>query len=93
MRGRVDALAGAAFTRLLASDRGAHRELVRTLWVFLETNGSWETASRRLEIHRHTLRQRIARIRAETALDLDSAHTRAATLLVLLARARADPSH
>lgn len=88
VRSRVDDLAGSGLTRLLDSPRAGDRELVRTLRVYLETNGSWETASRRLGIHRHTLRQRIGRVREEAGLDLDSAHTRAATLLVLLARER-----
>jgi hypothetical protein len=48
----------------------------------------WQGASRKLGIHRHSLRQRISRIELETGLDLDSAHTRAATLLILLAQAR-----
>lgn len=88
VRERVDALAGSGLSALLASDRPADRELARTLRAFLETNGSWESASRRLDIHRHTLRQRMTRIAADTGLDLDSAHTRAATLLVLLAHER-----
>lgn len=88
VRRRVETLAGSGLARLLESPRSVDRELARTLRVYLETNGSWETASRRLGVHRHTLRQRIARVRELTGLDLDSAHTRAATLLVLLVQER-----
>ena len=88
LRVRVKDLAGSGLTRLLDSPDHGDRELVRTLRFFLESHGSWEGASRKLGIHRHTLRQRISRIELETGLDLDSAHTRAATLLILLAQAR-----
>jgi len=88
VRTRITDLAGSPLATLLASDRDGDRELVRTLRAYLEANGSWEDGSRRLGIHRHTLRQRIVRIGADTGLDLDSAHARAATLLVLLAHER-----
>ncbi|SHN43085.1 PucR family transcriptional regulator [Cryptosporangium aurantiacum] len=65
-----------------------HPELIRSLDVFLNHNGSWETASRALGVHRHTLRHRIARVAELTGLDLDSAQDRAALLLALLSRQR-----
>lgn len=88
LRRRVTDLSGTGLAELLASEHAADRELVKTLRFFLEANGSWETASRQLAIHRHTLRQRIERLTARTGLDLDSAHARAAALLILLAHAR-----
>ncbi len=88
LRRRVNDLAGTGLARLLQSGEPGDRELVKTLRFFLESNGSWEGASRKLGIHRHTMRQRVARIAGETGLDLDSAHTRAATLLILLAQDR-----
>ena len=36
--------------------------LLRTLSTFLESNGSWEPAAKVLQVHRHTMRNRITRI-------------------------------
>jgi purine catabolism regulator len=60
--------------------------LSRSLEVFLQHNGVWETASRALGVHRHTLRHRMARVAELTGLDLESAQDRAALLLALLSR-------
>jgi purine catabolism regulator len=88
LRRRVSALSGAGLAQLLESTEAGDRELVKTLRYFLEANGSWEAASRQLAVHRHTLRQRIEKLTDRTGLDLASAHTRAATLLILLAHDR-----
>ncbi|WP_439680108.1 PucR family transcriptional regulator [Embleya sp. MST-111070] len=40
-----------------AADPGG--ELVATLAVWLETGGSWDETSRRLDVHRHTVRNRV----------------------------------
>lgn len=85
---RVVELTGGGLADLLDSDRAADRELLRTLRAYLEANGSWEAASRGLGVHRHTVRQRLARVNELTGLDLDSAQTRAATLLALLGHDR-----
>ncbi|BCY10137.1 PucR family transcriptional regulator [Actinoplanes sp. L3-i22] len=61
-----------------------HPELRRSLEVFLHHNGVWETASRTLGVHRHTLHHRMNRVAGLTGLDLDSAPDRAALLLALL---------
>ena len=37
-------------------------ELMRSLEAFIEENGQWERAARRLYCHRHTLRYRIRRV-------------------------------
>jgi purine catabolism regulatory family protein/PucR-like helix-turn-helix protein/diguanylate cyclase with GGDEF domain len=51
-------------------------ELLRSLEAFLEENGQWERASRRLFCHRHTLRYRIRRIEELTGRDLSRAQDR-----------------
>ncbi|MCU7722252.1 PucR family transcriptional regulator [Actinoplanes sp. KI2] len=70
----------------LLAPLAAHPLLCRSLDVFLQHNGVWETASRALGVHRHTLRHRMARVAELTGLDLESAQDRAALLLALLAR-------
>ena len=51
-------------------------ELLRSLEAFIEENGQWERASRRLYCHRHTLRYRIRRIEQLTGRDLRRAQDR-----------------
>jgi len=51
-------------------------ELMRSLEAFIEANGQWEAAARRLYCHRHTLRYRIRRIEELTGRDLGSARDR-----------------
>ena len=51
-------------------------ELMRSLEAFIECNGQWEAAARRLYCHRHTLRYRIRRIEELTGRDLASARDR-----------------
>ena len=51
-------------------------ELVRSLEVFLESNGHWERAARALPCHRHTLRYRIKRVEEITGRDLSRARDR-----------------
>ena len=82
VRDRVRALTAASVAPLVdgaASDRA----LLPTLAAFLEHNGSWETASRALGIHRHTLRNRMARVEELTGLSLDVAHHRVVLSLAL----------
>jgi purine catabolism regulator len=61
-------------------------ELLRSLDVFIECNGSWERAAQRLDIHRHTLRHRIRRVQEETGRDLGSARDRIEFWLALRGR-------
>jgi purine catabolism regulator len=61
-------------------------ELLRSLEVFIESNGSWERAARRLECHRHTLRYRVRRIEELTGRSLDSARDRIDFWLALRGR-------
>ena len=51
-------------------------ELMRSLEAFIEENGQWERAARRLYCHRHTLRYRIRRVEELTGRDLGSARDR-----------------
>lgn len=62
------------------------QELVDTLAAFLRHNGLVEAASAELGIHRHTMRNRLARITELLADDLQSADTRAQLWLAVHAR-------
>ncbi len=61
-------------------------ELVRSLEAFIEENGQWERAARRLYCHRHTLRYRIRRVEELTGRDLGNARDRIEFWLALRAR-------
>jgi purine catabolism regulator len=61
-------------------------ELTRSLEAFIENNGQWEKAARRLFCHRHTLRYRIRRVEELTGRDLGSARDRIEFWLALRAR-------
>jgi purine catabolism regulator len=88
VRGRIRALAQPSLAALLRDD-DPERELLRTLEAFLDHNGSWETASRALGVHRHTLRKRMARIEELTGLRLEVARNR---VVLALAIATLDPA-
>ena len=75
----------------LESD-GADRTLLDTLEAFLSCNGQVETAATKLNIHRHTMRNRLRRIGELTGCDLQSADTRAAMWLAIKARELLDVS-
>ncbi len=72
-----------------AADGRYGGELTHSLQVFLEENGQWERASRRLFCHRHTLRYRIKRIEELTGRDLEAAEDRIEFWLALKGRALA----
>ena len=61
-------------------------ELMRSLEAFIECNGQWEAAARRLYCHRHTLRYRIRKIQELTGRDLSSARDRIEFWLALRGR-------
>jgi purine catabolism regulator len=61
-------------------------ELMRSLEAFIESNGQWEQAARKLYCHRHTLRYRMKRVEALTGRDLQSARDRIEFWLALRAR-------
>ena len=61
-------------------------ELMRSLEVFIEENGQWERAAKRLFCHRHTLRYRIRRVEELTGRNLGSARDRIEFWLALRGR-------
>jgi PucR family transcriptional regulator, purine catabolism regulatory protein len=61
-------------------------ELVRSLEAFIECNGQWEAAARRLFCHRHTLRYRMRKVEELTGRDLSSARDRIEFWLALRGR-------
>ena len=61
-------------------------ELMRSLEAFIEENGQWERAAKRLFCHRHTLRYRIRRVEELTGRDLASARDRIEFWLALRGR-------
>ena len=65
-------------------------ELMRSLEAFIECNGQWEAAARRLYCHRHTLRYRIRKIEELTGRDLTSARDRIEFWLALRGRELVD---
>jgi PucR family transcriptional regulator, purine catabolism regulatory protein len=64
----------------------ADRTLLTALEAFLGCNGQVEAAATKLNIHRHTMRNRLLRIGELTGCDLHSADTRAALWLAIKAR-------
>jgi PucR family transcriptional regulator, purine catabolism regulatory protein len=81
-RGELELLAHA----LDPLDSDADQTLLDTLEAFLSCNGLVETAATKLNIHRHTMRNRLRRIGELTGCDLQSADTRAAMWLAIKAR-------
>jgi purine catabolism regulator len=61
-------------------------ELMRSLEAFIEENGQWERAAKRLFCHRHTLRYRIRRVEELTGRDLHTARDRIEFWLALRGR-------
>ncbi|MGI8716081.1 MAG: PucR family transcriptional regulator [Solirubrobacteraceae bacterium] len=61
-------------------------ELMRSLEAFIEENGQWERAAKRLYCHRHTLRYRIRRVEELTGRDLHTARDRIDFWLALRGR-------
>jgi PucR family transcriptional regulator, purine catabolism regulatory protein len=61
-------------------------ELMRSLEAFIEENGQWERAAKRLYCHRHTLRYRIRRVEELTGRNLGTARDRIEFWLALRGR-------
>lgn len=70
LRGYADAVLGA----LDLADPGG--DLVATLATWLDTGGSWDETSRRLAVHRHTVRNRIDKALRITGRRLDDGDDR-----------------
>jgi purine catabolism regulator len=69
-----------------ASEGGYGGELMRSLEAFIEENGQWERAARRLYCHRHTLRYRIRRVEELTGRNMSNARDRIEFWLALRGR-------
>jgi DNA-binding PucR family transcriptional regulator len=69
-----------------ASEGGYGGELMRSLEAFIEENGQWERAARRLYCHRHTLRYRIRRVEELTGRNMSNARDRIDFWLALRGR-------
>ena len=74
-----------------AADGRYGGELMRSLEAFIEENGQWERAARRLYCHRHTLRYRIKRVEELSGRSLSSARDRIEFWLALRGREIARP--
>jgi PucR family transcriptional regulator, purine catabolism regulatory protein len=83
-RERVSATAPVRSVGRAQRDRAA--ELLRTLAAFLEHNGHWESAAAALQVHRHTVRNRMATVEELTGRRLGSAQDRQELWLALRAR-------
>ncbi|TFD12604.1 PucR family transcriptional regulator [Cryobacterium sp. TMT1-21] len=84
----LDAQAIARIVRTVDSLRnpdGTPGELMETLRIYLAEHGSWGVAARRLDIHRHTLSNRIAQIEHLTGLSMENPDDRAAAWLAMRA--------
>jgi purine catabolism regulator len=76
----------------IESSEGAYGgELMRSLEAFIEENGQWERAAKRLYCHRHTLRYRIRKVEDLTGRDLSTARDRIEFWLALRGREIARP--
>lgn len=84
VRSVLESVAASTVTVLAEYDRERGGRLVPSLRAFLEANGHWESAAAALDVHRHTLRGRIAKIEQLLDVDLGDARVRAELLLAAL---------
>ncbi len=80
----LQSYADAILGPLDASDQP--EQLLSTLSTFLESNGAYEVAAQALHVHRHTMRNRIARIEHIAGKRLDTAQDRFELWLALRVR-------
>ena len=80
----LQSYADAILGPLDASDQP--EQLLATLSTFLESNGAYEVAAQALHVHRHTMRNRIARIEHIAGKRLDTAQDRFELWLALRVR-------
>lgn len=81
----VKALVEAVLRPLRVYDEHSGSTLVATLESFLANNGQIDAAAKSLQIHRHTLSQRLQRVQSVLGRDLSSAVVRADLWLALRA--------
>jgi purine catabolism regulator len=82
----LDAVAASALGPLDRYDATRQGDLVRSLEAFLAHNGQWEAAAAALGVHRHTMRNRMAKVAELLGRDVESAHVRAELWLAVKAR-------
>ncbi|MDV6011897.1 PucR family transcriptional regulator [Haloechinothrix sp. LS1_15] len=75
--GDARAFAESLLAPLFRHDAAGRGELVASLREWLRHHGQWDPAAARLGVHRHTLRNRMAKVAELTGADLDSPGTRA----------------
>ncbi|GAA2148023.1 purine catabolism regulator [Humibacillus xanthopallidus] len=93
LRLRLGELTRPSLDRLIADPAATEQDLVRTLTAYLDHEGSWERASRALGVHRHTLRNRIAKVESLTGLSLDVPGNRLVLSLALATTGAPTPRH
>ncbi len=84
VRARVWSVVAPAIEALVRDAGPRDADLLASLEAFLHHNGSWESASRALGVHRHTLKSRMERVEELTGLRLDVAEHRALLLLAVM---------
>lgn len=84
VRDHIESLARAPLAPLLDDPSRRAKSLRESLEAFLQHNGSWETASRALGMHRHTLRTHMSQVEQLTGMSLEVAEDRVVLLLALL---------
>lgn len=89
---RAVAVAGELLQPVLRVDREEGTALVESLLGWLEANGQWDPAAKRLGIHRHTLRNRITRVEQLLDRRLDTFAARAELWLALVSLRTAVPA-
>lgn len=85
VRSHIAAMSHSTLDALFDDPAAVEQDLLATLRAYLEHNGSWEAASRALGVHRHTLRNRVARIERLTGLSLEVADNRVVLRLAVTA--------
>ena len=78
------ALEASTVNVLVAYDTAHGTALVTSVRAFLEANGHWESAATELDVHPHTLRNRIAKAEQVLDVDLGDARVRAELLLAVV---------
>ena len=82
-RERAQTWARSRLAPVIEHDASHRGDLLRSLRAWLAHNGQWDPAANALQIHRHTLRQRMTRVENLLEISLDSMTNRAELWLAL----------
>lgn len=85
-REALQAVVSSALAPLERYDAARSGDLVRSLEAFLAHNGHWEATAAAIGVHRHTIRNRMAKVTELLGKDVESAHVRAELWLAVKAR-------